>query len=58
MNFIFLALLPFFALLLAQVEFGVEEIMYETYMAHGEDSTKFQELVEGRADHASKRVLH
>lgn len=32
----------------------MEEIMYETYMACGEDSPKYQELIEGRVDHASK----
>ena len=37
-----------------QIEFRVEEIMYETYMANGEESTKYQELVEGRAEHARK----
>ena len=31
--------------------------MYETYMAHGEESSEFQELIEGRADHASKGML-
>ena len=39
-----------------QIEFRVEEIMYDTYMASedGEHSPKYQELVQGRADCASK----
>ena len=43
-------------LLCLQIEFRVEEIMYETYMVNGEESTKYQELVEGRAEHASKQL--
>ena len=32
--------------------------MYETYMASGEESTKYQELVEGRAEHARKLLTY